>query len=413
MEPIEYLDALRRRWRAFAAVVAAALIAGSLGALLFRGADAQEGFEVAATVAYIPAGGLQLPQIVQAATGPEVAGDAARRAGDEASPEAMRRSVEVEGDQTVGGLIVRARGRSPQEARARAVAYAEAIVGFVTSSAQRPEEAPPVPPELIRRADRLVQQKQKLRAQAIPRVRETRSTLALDRLETALTIRLDSLNEDLTIVREQIARLTPPAQSSTVAAGPRAFLGRVSAPTNLGSGPLGTPPGLLRTLAASLLLGALAALVVVYLLERADPILRTRQAAVRATGFPLWAEVPSGNVDASAMRGELRLVASIARSRSASSHTRIAVLSPRPTSGGAMVASELRAVGGDGFEVVEGAVLSDGATLPPLKAQTDLLVVELDGTSREDAQRAAEVLKLIGQRDAALVVARPQTDLSS
>lgn len=267
MEPVRYLNALRRRWWVIVATVAVATTAAWITTSL-AGSSAEDrpstpsGRYWATTVMWNPGDpslGNGSPfsnpaTIAQIVTQPEVAAIAARRVEGGGGPLELLGSVQAFADDSTGFIYIKAISTDPDEAEAISTAFSEAIVVYLGQLRDL---------QLDQRADLLTQQIQ--RARALDLGQGVVQGLWQQRAQIAL-----SRTVPISLATFSPARAAPE-------------------PTDGGTATLSRWLLILLASALGLVLGVVLALV----MERFDTRIRTRRGAEEAFGVPVLAEVPT------------------------------------------------------------------------------------------------------------------------
>ncbi len=296
MEPIEYLQVLRRRWLL---IVAAGLIAAT-AAWVTTPIDpdgAPEAFEATHTLYRDPGtteeSSLSLATVALLARTGEIPQQVAAEVAPGTEPALLAEEIVVEADEELGTVVFTATDENPDRAQLLADAFAEETLAFFDAREQLRQTQ--VVDRLTRRAQDLEARILELDAELAPLLPDDPTVEIHEDAEIALLrAERDALVRQYGVVQEQLE------ESSAAASSPSTLVTLQSA-TPIPADPEGLQPPQGRPARAAVagVIGLLLGTVLAFALERVDTRLRTRRDAEEAFRLPVISEVPrvlfSGN----------------------------------------------------------------------------------------------------------------------
>lgn len=281
MDPAELMRAARRRWPILAATVVAALVAGWLTTTVVPAGPPVRTYQATsvllsdANTAYGYGGGYNLRTIAALATVGEVPKRVAEDIGYDGDPLVLAERIQSNGNTNTGILRISATSTDPAEATTLADTFANELVLFwnertgVTST---------------RQADSLREKIRKLHNEILALNREIGTDETGDEL---LVAERDAKITTFTTLQQQLSQLE--SQASGVAG---LTIVQDAVPLPVATGGFIQVRSLPSRLLLAAFLGLLASLGLVFLRERFDTRLHTKEAAERAFDLPVLAEIP-------------------------------------------------------------------------------------------------------------------------
>lgn len=277
MDPLDYLRALRQRWRLVVACLVVALLAGWVTTPSDPTVVAQRGTSYSATATLLrdPASKVSLGYVALFVTKGEVPAIVAKKLKWPGDPAVLAATIEVDADEEVGTITIAASGGDGPRAARTANAFADEIIAYEDDRQQKDKQA------------RVSLLEKNLRDTSAE-IKTLESEIKGGNEDVLVKARRDALADRYGALYTQ---LQTEFTEGTSGAG-LAVLQRAT-PLPVGSGPVFTAPSsrsgrLKLALVAGLLLGVALAL----LLDRFDTRLRRRAEVQEALGLPVLAEIP-------------------------------------------------------------------------------------------------------------------------
>jgi Mrp family chromosome partitioning ATPase/capsular polysaccharide biosynthesis protein len=273
----EYLKTIRRRWRVVAgAVVLAILLAGAY--LVVRGGPAPQPYS-ATTVLWNTdqisdpgsTSGINVSTLAALVTVGKVPIRVARTT-HLGTPQALAAMVEATGDPLTGLLRITVTSTDPDKAVVLSGAFANALLDYLRTQQDQ------VAAELTSEVNAL----------------QTQMADLSKRLQNASPSDAALLNQQLTAAGTQLALKSTELDRIVGAAGGTG-LDIVQPPVaqRVRLSPLRVPSSPVGMLMVAAILGLLGGIAIALILERFDAKIRTKEAAERAFGYPVLAEIPA------------------------------------------------------------------------------------------------------------------------
>ena len=284
MDILDYLRALRRRWRV---ILIVAVVAGTAALLTAPSAakrdEAPVGtvYQATATLLRAPdAQTVDLPTIrLYIGTG-EIPKAVAGKIGYKGAPAGLAARMQVAGDDQVGSVTISTSDPDPKTAEKIANAFADQTVAYLVALAERNNQS--AMNSVDGQIAKQLKQLGRANRDAAVAVDGSVEAIALDAEKTAIQQSLVNLYAR----RSQL-------QTSSGATSPLNVLERAQAYPQLSGGPsIQAPTSRTPRVALGLLVGLLLGGAAALLIERLDTRLQGRESAENAFGLPVVAEIP-------------------------------------------------------------------------------------------------------------------------
>jgi capsular exopolysaccharide synthesis family protein len=282
MEPAELMRAIRRRWPIVAVTMLAAVVAAWLTTAVVPTGPPVRNYEATSVIlsdtstSFGFSGGYNLRTIAALATVGEVPKRVAQKIGYQGDPLVLAEGIRSNGNTDTGILRITAASTDPAESTLVANEFATELVAFwnertgVTSSNQ---------------SDSLRNRIQRLKEEVLALNREIGS--GIDAGDELLVAERDAKVTTYTTLQQQLAQLT--AQGTDT--GGLTII-QDAVPIPVAGGGIIQVRSLPSRLLLSMFLGLLAGIGLVYLREKVDTRLHTKEGAERHFDLPVLAEIP-------------------------------------------------------------------------------------------------------------------------
>ena len=281
MEPAELMRAVRRRWPVVAVTVAVALTAGWLTTRIVPTGPPVRNYQATSVIladtqtSFGLGGTYNLRTVAALAKVGDVPDRVAQLIGYEGDSLVLSERIGSSGNPETGLLRISATSTDPEEARMLAQTFAEQLRDFWAERTGSTSVA---------RIDNLRSRVQRLREEITAVEARIGSDSEGDEL---LVAERDAKISTFTSLQQQLQNLV--AQQT---ASPGLTIIQPAVPLPIASGGFIQVRSLPSRLLLSLILGLLAALGIVFLLERLDTRLHTKEAAEQGFDLPVLAEIP-------------------------------------------------------------------------------------------------------------------------